>query len=173
MFEFISFLTLNDHQPLASASVGQVHAAVLDDGQPVVIKIQKPAARAKVTADLDIVLRLAPRLQTSTTWGKSLGVMALAEGFADSLTEESTTESKPTTWRPSRRPAEQTSWQSRRFTANCPVILLITAPSGPPLAPGIGLYPILGYGLLFMAAYWHSVHSCLSSVARGYLDLAR
>jgi ubiquinone biosynthesis protein len=77
-----------DHQPLASASVGQVHAAVLHDGQPVVIKIQKPAARAQVTADLDIVLRLARRLQTSTTWGKSLGVMALAEGFADSLAEE-------------------------------------------------------------------------------------
>src|SRR5215207_7128748 len=77
-----------DHRPLASASVGQVHAAILHDGQPVVIKIQKPAARAQVTADLDIVLRLARRLQNSTTWGKSLGVMALAEGFADSLAEE-------------------------------------------------------------------------------------
>jgi ubiquinone biosynthesis protein len=80
MFEIISFLTLNDHQPLASASVGQVHAAVLQDGQPVVIKIQKPAARAQVTANLDIVLRLARRLQASTTWGRSLGVMALAGG---------------------------------------------------------------------------------------------
>lgn len=77
-----------DNQPLASASVGQVHAAVLQDGERVVIKIQKPAARAQVTADLDIVLRLARRLQTSTNWGKSLGVMALAEGFADSLAEE-------------------------------------------------------------------------------------
>ena len=77
-----------DDQPLASASVGQVHAAVLHDGERVVIKIQKPSARAQITADLDIVLRLARRLQASTSWGKSLGVMALTNGFADSLAEE-------------------------------------------------------------------------------------
>src|SRR5215211_5846351 len=77
-----------DRRPLASASVGQVHAAIVRGGQRVVIKLQKPAARAQVTDDLDILLRLARRLQTSTTWGKSLGVMALAEGFADSLAEE-------------------------------------------------------------------------------------
>ncbi len=77
-----------DQRPLASASVGQVHAAVLHDGAPVVIKIQKPAARAQATADLDIVLRLARRLQSSTSWGRSLGVLGLAEGFAQSLTEE-------------------------------------------------------------------------------------
>ena len=77
-----------DQRPLASASVGQVHAGVLHDGAPVVIKIQKPAARAQATADLDIVLRLARRLQSSTSWGRSLGVLGLAEGFAQSLTEE-------------------------------------------------------------------------------------
>ena len=77
-----------DQRPLASASVGQVHAGVLHDGAPVVIKIQKPAARAQATADLDIVLRLAGRLQNSTSWGRSLGVLGLAEGFAQSLTEE-------------------------------------------------------------------------------------
>ena len=77
-----------DPRPLASASVGQVHAGMLHDGAPVVIKIQKPAARAQATADLDIVLRLARRLQSSTVWGRSLGVLGLAEGFAQSLTEE-------------------------------------------------------------------------------------
>jgi ubiquinone biosynthesis protein len=67
-----------DPSPLATASVGQVHAAALHNGDPVVIKVQKPEAREQVTADLDIVLRLARRLETSTGWGRSLGVMELA-----------------------------------------------------------------------------------------------
>jgi ubiquinone biosynthesis protein len=77
-----------DPHPLATASVGQVHAGVLVSGEPVVIKVQKPSARAQVTADLDIVLRLARRLDSTTPWGRSLGVLALADGFADSLREE-------------------------------------------------------------------------------------
>lgn len=77
-----------DPSPLATASVGQVHAAILHNSEHVVIKVQKPAAREQVTADLDIVVRLARRLQTSTTWGRTLGVMNLADGFANSLNEE-------------------------------------------------------------------------------------
>ncbi|KGN32501.1 ABC transporter [Knoellia sinensis KCTC 19936] len=77
-----------DRQPLAAASVAQVHAATLPDGTQVVVKVQRPGARAQVTADLDIVLRLASWLQRSTVWGRALGVRGLAEGFATSLEEE-------------------------------------------------------------------------------------
>lgn len=77
-----------DETPLATASVAQVHAARLPDGQQVVIKVQKPAARRQVEADLDIVRRLADRLDRSTSWGRALGVRQLADGFAASLTEE-------------------------------------------------------------------------------------
>jgi len=62
-----------DPEPLATASVGQVHAGVLATGEPVVIKVQKRSARAQVTADIDIVQRLARRLDTSTAWGRSVG----------------------------------------------------------------------------------------------------
>lgn len=75
-------------EPLATASVAQVHTAVLASGESVVVKIQKPQAQAQVTADLDIMLRLARRLESSTEWGRSLGVVKMAEGFAESLREE-------------------------------------------------------------------------------------
>lgn len=77
-----------DAEPLAAASVGQVHAGRLVDGTPVVVKVQRRDARAQVTADLDIVSRLARWLERRTEWGRSLGLTALAGGFAASLDEE-------------------------------------------------------------------------------------
>ena len=74
--------------PLAAASVGQVHLASLLDGTEVVVKVQRPAARRQIDADLDIILRLADRLDRVTGWGRALGVRKLAEGFAESLREE-------------------------------------------------------------------------------------
>jgi len=74
--------------PLASASVGQVHAAVLPDGREVVVKVQRPGAREQVEVDLAILRRLARRVERDTAWGRSLGVVALADGFAASLREE-------------------------------------------------------------------------------------
>lgn len=77
-----------DPVPLAAASVGQVHRARLVDGTGVVVKVQRPAARRQITADLDIILRLAERLDRVTSWGRTLGIRRLAEGFAESLQEE-------------------------------------------------------------------------------------
>jgi ubiquinone biosynthesis protein len=77
-----------DPEPIASASVGQVHAARLLDGRDVVVKVQRPGAREQVAVDLAILGRLARRLERDTAWGRSLGVVALADGFAASLREE-------------------------------------------------------------------------------------
>ncbi|MFD6135915.1 ABC1 kinase family protein [Isoptericola sp. NPDC056618] len=77
-----------DPRPLASASVGQVHAARLRDGRDVVVKVQRPGAREQVAVDLAILGRLARRLERDTAWGRGLGVVALADGFAASLREE-------------------------------------------------------------------------------------
>jgi hypothetical protein len=41
-----------DWEPLASASIGQVHAARLQDGRPVAVKIQYPGVAAAIQADL-------------------------------------------------------------------------------------------------------------------------
>lgn len=77
-----------EHEPLAAASVGQVHRAVLLDGSPVVVKVQRSTAVAQVGADLDIIAAMAARLERTTDWGRRLGLVGLAEGFAASLSEE-------------------------------------------------------------------------------------
>lgn len=42
-----------DPVPLAAASLGQVHRAVLDDGRTVAVKVQYPGIREALTSDLD------------------------------------------------------------------------------------------------------------------------
>lgn len=77
-----------DPVPLAAASVAQVHAARLRTGEEVVLKVQRPAARHQVMVDLDIVKRLARRLERSTGWARTIGLCRLVDGFATSLQEE-------------------------------------------------------------------------------------
>jgi ubiquinone biosynthesis protein len=77
-----------DHEPIAAASVAQVHAARLPDGTEVVVKVQRPGIVAVVERDLDILQRLARTLEERTAWGRSFGVRALAAAFADALREE-------------------------------------------------------------------------------------
>jgi len=54
-----------DPQPMASASLSQVHAAVLPDGQNVVIKVQRPNIAAVINTDLEILASLAARAQAT------------------------------------------------------------------------------------------------------------
>ncbi|MDN3497127.1 AarF/UbiB family protein [Planococcus sp. APC 4015] len=77
-----------DHEPLAAASVAQVHAARLHTGEEVVIKVQRPTARAQVTTDLDIIERLAAEAEARTEWARSYGAAALAKEFGRALTQE-------------------------------------------------------------------------------------
>ncbi len=48
-----------DPEPLASASIGQVHRARLKDGEDVAVKVQRPGIRKLVEVDLEIMLHLA------------------------------------------------------------------------------------------------------------------
>ncbi|KHD76987.1 ABC1 kinase family protein [Actinoplanes utahensis] len=77
-----------EREPLAAASIAQVHAARLPDGTPVVVKVQRPGIATVVERDLDILLRLAGTLEARTSWGRSFGVRKLALGFAEALREE-------------------------------------------------------------------------------------
>ena len=77
-----------DQEPIAAASIAQVHAATLPSGDRVVVKVCRPDVRGVVDRDLDIVVRLAARLQRSTNWGRAVGAVDLAHGFADALREE-------------------------------------------------------------------------------------
>ncbi|NUR27447.1 MAG: AarF/ABC1/UbiB kinase family protein [Catenulispora sp.] len=77
-----------DHEPMAAASVAQVHSARLVSGEEVVVKVRRPGVTTQVARDLDIIRRLARTLEQRTAWARSLGTIALAEGFAAALREE-------------------------------------------------------------------------------------
>jgi ubiquinone biosynthesis protein len=77
-----------DEEPMAAASIAQVHLARLKTGEEVVVKVQRPGVRKVAEGDLDIVARLASTLQRRTRWGRALGVQDLANGFSVALREE-------------------------------------------------------------------------------------
>jgi ubiquinone biosynthesis protein len=77
-----------DPEPIAAASIAQVHAATLLSGTRVVVKVRRPDVSQTVDRDLDITGRLAARLERSTSWGRAVGAAGLAAGFAAALREE-------------------------------------------------------------------------------------
>ncbi len=48
-----------DDKPIAAASIGQVHRAVLPNGDPVIVKVQRPEAQKQVQSDLDLLYQIA------------------------------------------------------------------------------------------------------------------
>jgi len=61
-----------DFQPLATASIGQVHRAVLPDGRRVVLKVQRTGIDRLMRQDLEVLeglAQLAARVDTLAVWG--------------------------------------------------------------------------------------------------------
>jgi predicted unusual protein kinase regulating ubiquinone biosynthesis (AarF/ABC1/UbiB family) len=74
--------------PLAAASLGQVHAAVLRDGRQVVVKVQRPGIRRQVLDDLDMLETVAQRVELHTEQGRLFAVTDLLDQFRRSLLDE-------------------------------------------------------------------------------------
>ena len=62
-----------DTDPLASASIAQVHAATLRTGERVVLKVLRPGVTSLVERDLDIIARLARRTEARVGWARAIG----------------------------------------------------------------------------------------------------
>lgn len=77
-----------EDRPLAAASVAQVHAARTRDGRAVVLKVQRPGAKAQVDVDCDILLRFAATAEARFPWARDLAAGRLAEGLVASLRQE-------------------------------------------------------------------------------------
>ena len=76
-------------EPLAAASIGQVHKAVLrQTNEPVVVKILRPEVKEIMRDDLGILLEFATWISSKSSWAESFGFKDLAIGFAASLREE-------------------------------------------------------------------------------------
>ena len=74
-----------DTEPLAAASLGQVHRATLRTGREVAVKVQRPEARDDVAGDLKTLTTLAALADKRTDVGRTYGFARLLSQFERSL----------------------------------------------------------------------------------------
>jgi len=77
-----------DEAPLAAASLGQVHRAVLRSGRDVVVKVQRPGIREVVRDDMELLGSLAEFADDHTEVGRRYGFGQLLTQFRRSLAGE-------------------------------------------------------------------------------------
>ena len=78
-----------DETPLASASIGQVHKAVLRcNGQCVAVKVRRPGVTEIIKEDLEIMHFIASRLESGSNSAAKFRPVKIVEEFAHSLARE-------------------------------------------------------------------------------------
>ncbi|HET8912216.1 MAG TPA: AarF/UbiB family protein [Ktedonobacteraceae bacterium] len=77
-----------NHQPLAVASIAQVHKAILHNGKHVVLKVQRPEAQQQVEIDLEVLQEIAVFVSKYTTTGKQFALLSIVEEIKCSLKQE-------------------------------------------------------------------------------------
>ena len=75
-------------EPLAAASIGQTHVARLRSGEPVVVKVQRPAIGELMERDLAALALVADVAQRRTQFGLGLRVAETLAQFAENLRSE-------------------------------------------------------------------------------------
>lgn len=77
-----------DESPRASASIGQVHRAVLKDGDQVAVKVQRPGIQKTIEVDLEIMLHLATLMARHIEEIAFYRPIKIVEEFAKTLERE-------------------------------------------------------------------------------------
>lgn len=77
-----------DREPLAAASIGQVHRARLKSGEEVIVKIQRPNIERKVESDLEIIKGLARMSERRSPEARRIGIGDMVEEYSRMLLRE-------------------------------------------------------------------------------------
>lgn len=75
-------------EPLAAASLGQVHLAALRDGRAVVVKVQRPGIRRQIAEDFDVLEEIAEFLDAHTEAGRRYRFATVLAEFRTTIQQE-------------------------------------------------------------------------------------
>jgi predicted unusual protein kinase regulating ubiquinone biosynthesis (AarF/ABC1/UbiB family) len=77
-----------DVEPLAAASLGQVHRAALRDGRAVVVKVQRPNIRQEIAEDFEVLEEIASFLDGHTAMGRRNRFLTTLHEFRLTIQQE-------------------------------------------------------------------------------------
>ncbi|HEX9695362.1 MAG TPA: AarF/UbiB family protein [Actinomycetota bacterium] len=77
-----------DPTPLAAGTIAQVHRAVLEDGEKVVVKVQRPNAEREIMQDLELLRLFAEQTADLASIRRIVDVPAIVDHLATSLERE-------------------------------------------------------------------------------------
>jgi ubiquinone biosynthesis protein len=77
-----------EESPVASASIGQVHQAVLKDGTKVAVKVQRPGIGEIIETDIDILKSMAERIETVFPETRLYNPTGMVDDFSHQIVKE-------------------------------------------------------------------------------------
>ena len=77
-----------DENPLASASIAQVHTATLHDGQEAVVKVVRPGIEKTIRHDIDLMLLIAKMVHRFSDIGKRLRPIEVVQDYEKVIFDE-------------------------------------------------------------------------------------
>ncbi len=77
-----------DREPLAAASLAQVHRAMLHNGRDVAVKIQRPNIHVQLRSDVRILVRMSQAMERRIRWAEDMDLAGIVLEFGTTLLRE-------------------------------------------------------------------------------------